>query len=70
VALVAKSNKNMTKIDHKWYQSGTGEGQGVPENQRKYEKAKKNAKVKNQNENKRFWGTVGRSSQKSKGPTA
>ena len=45
VALVAKSNKNDTKIDHKWDQSGPGRGgQVVPENQRKYDKKKKTRK--------------------------
>ena len=39
--LLPKPNKNGTKIDHKWDQSGPGGGEGATENQQKYEKVKK-----------------------------
>jgi hypothetical protein len=49
--LLPKPNKNGTKIDHKWDQSGPGWGKGQPKNDKKIIKKKK-ANVKKQNKKK------------------
>ena len=66
--------QNRTKMEPESVTDGTklaqGAGQGVPENQRRHEEVKKNAKANIQNEKTQMLLKVERFSQKSKGSTA